>query len=176
MTSISGDQLAELPTADMITLLFKCHKTTTVLSVLPDRPFSEIKALLLAALQSRNLTTIPNSDLPLPEDPDNLEFGILADKKDASKGWVPLIIKEQEFKGPKGTKRKVGGDKSVLNESPLGASLADGSWVAYRLKAKSKVSEDVEMEGAEGTPDIELHEDPGWDVVLPSFEDEADES
>ncbi|KAK5561847.1 hypothetical protein LTR46_000652 [Exophiala xenobiotica] len=172
MTSISGDQLAELPTADMITLLFKCHKTITVLSVLPDRPFSEIKALLLAALQSRNLTTIPNSDVPLPEDPDNLEFGVLADKKDASKGWVPLTIKEQEIKGPKATKKKTGGDKSVLNESPLGAGLAAGSWVAYRLKAKSNLSEDVDMEGAEGTPDIQLR----WDVVLPSFDDEADES
>ncbi|KAJ9616339.1 hypothetical protein H2200_000057 [Cladophialophora chaetospira] len=168
------DDLAALPTPDMITLLFKCHKSTVALSVLPTTPFTEIKPLLLSALHSRNVTSLPNSDAQLPEDPEELEFGVLADKKDASKGWVPMEIKEQEITGPKGTKKKVGGKDSVLNESPLGAGLSDGAWVAYRVKPERKepqVEDDAKMEG---TPDIDIEEDPGFDVVIPSFEDEAE--
>jgi len=173
MTSNSGEDLAELPTPDMITLLFKCHKSTTVLSVLPTKPFTEIKALLLAALQSRNTKVIPNSGLPLPNDPEDFELGVLADKKDPSKGWVSMEIKEREVTGAKGVKSKVGGKKSVLNESPLGAGLTDGSWVAYRPRAARKEANN-DTDPNEGTPDIEIDEDPGWDVVLPSFEDETE--
>ncbi|KAJ4524288.1 hypothetical protein HRR83_002408 [Exophiala dermatitidis] len=171
---VSAEDLAALPTPDMITLLFKCHKSTTVLSVLPTTPFNEIKALLIAALQSRNITTLPNSAIPLPEDPEALEFGVLADKRDPSKGWVPIDIKEQEVTGPRGGKKKIGGSKSVLNESPLGAGLTDGSWVAYRIKPATKAGADQEMSLEDGTPDVELDEDPGWEVILPSFEDEGE--
>ncbi|KIW19252.1 hypothetical protein PV08_03546 [Exophiala spinifera] len=172
MSPSAGDPLAEMPTPEMITLLFKCHKSTTVLSVLPETPFSEIKNLLLAALRSRNVTTLPNTETPLPEDPEQLELGVLVDRKDASKGWVPLLIKEQEFRGAKGLKKKVGGETSVLNESPLGAGLNDGTWIAYRVKAQLKKSEDVDMAEADGASDLDLTEDPGWDVVIPSFDDD----
>ncbi|KAK6387105.1 hypothetical protein LTS17_000371 [Exophiala oligosperma] len=164
MSSTAGDPLAELPTPEMITLLFKCHKSTTVLSILPDTPFSEIKTLLLSALRSRNVTTLPNTDTPLPQDPEQLELGVLADKKDASKGWVPLMIKEQEFKGAKGSKKKIGGE----------ASLNDGTWIAYRFNAKQKMSEDVDMVEADGNSDMDFAEDPDWDVIIPSFDDEDD--
>lgn len=174
MAAISGEELAELPTPDMVTLLFKCHKSTTVLSVLPAKSFAEIKALLLAALQSRDIKVIPNSTLPLPTDPEDFELGLLADKKDPSKGWIPLEIKERELTGPKGVKSKVGGKKSVLNESPLGAGLTDGSWVAYRVKAGPKEPDDKDAAESDGTPDVEIDEDPGWDVVLPSFDDEVE--
>lgn len=171
----SSDDLAEMPTPDMITLLFKCHKSTTVLSVLPTKPISEIKALLLAALQSRNIENIPNSTTPLPNDPEEIEFGVPADKKDASKGWVPLEIKEQEVTNTKGLKKKVGGKNSVLNGSPLGAGLTDGSWVAYRVKPFQKETQDEETKDDAGTPDIGIEEDPGWDVVIPSFEEDEAE-
>jgi len=85
-----------------------------------------------------------------------------------------MEIKEQEVTGTKGIKKKVGGKNSVLNESPLGAGLTDGSWVAYRMKPAQKEKQDEEMKDAEGTPDVEIEEDPGWDVVIPSFEDEAE--
>lgn len=176
--TITPEDLAALPTPDMITLLFKCHKSTTVLSVLPTTPFTEIKQLLLAALQSRNVKTVPNTTTPLPEDPEDFEFGVLADRRDASKGWVPLAIKEQEVSGAKGAKKKIGGKNSVLNESPLGAGLTDGSWVAYRIKPAQregqKGDQDEEMTLGEDIPEIEIDEDPGFDVVLPSFEDEGE--
>ncbi|EXJ87274.1 hypothetical protein A1O3_04233 [Capronia epimyces CBS 606.96] len=176
--TVSVEDLAALPMPDMITLLFKFHKSTTVLSVLPTTPFTEIKALLLAALQSRNLKYLPNTTIPLPETPQELEFGVLADKRDPSKGWVPLYINEQETLGPKGVKKRIGGKSSVLNESPLGAGLTDGSLVAYRIKAFYKEGQkdghDNDKTSGEGTPGIEIDEDPGWDVVLPSFEDEGE--
>lgn len=174
MASNFADDLAELPTPDMITLLFKCHKSTTVLSVLPTKPFTEIKGLLLAALQSRNFKTLPNSTTPLPDDPEDVELGVLVDKKDASKGWRPMEIKEHEVTGPRGAKKKVGGKKSVLNESPLGAGLGDGAWIAYRVKGIQKQPEDQDAGTEDGTPDIEIEEDPGWDVVIPSFDDDPE--
>ncbi|EXJ61788.1 hypothetical protein A1O7_02218 [Cladophialophora yegresii CBS 114405] len=170
----SHDELATLPTPDMITLLLKCHKSTVALSVLPTTPFAEIKPLLLGALQSRNLRTLPNSDTPLPEDPEDLEFGVLADKKDASKGWVPMSIRAQEVTGPRGTKKKVGGKDSVLTESPLGAGLSDGAWIAYRVKPERKEPNIEDDDEAEDTPNFDIDGDVGFDVVIPSFEDEAE--
>lgn len=167
-------ELADPPSADTITLLLKCHKSTTLLSVLPTKPFAEIKVLLLAALQSRGLTTLPNSISPLPENADDLEFGVLADKKDASKGWVLLEIKEQEVTGSKGGKKRVGGKNSILNDNPVGAGLSDGSWIAYRLRVPSKEGQAEEQELEEGTPEIDIIAEVGWDVVIPSFDDEEE--
>ncbi|OAL38977.1 hypothetical protein AYO20_01728 [Fonsecaea nubica] len=174
MTLVSQNDLAELPTPDMITLLFKCHKSTTALSVLPTRPFTEIKALLLAALESRNVKTLPDSSAPLPNDPEELEFGVLADKKDPSKGWILLDVKEQEITGPKDNKKKAGGKQSIFNQNPLGAGLGDGAWIAYRAKVKQKEPQMEEEDHEGGTPDIQIDEDPGFDVIIPSFEDETD--
>lgn len=169
------NELAIPPNADTITLLFKCHKSTTLLSVYPTRPFPDIKVLLLGALHARGLTTLPGSSSPLPENAQELEFGVLVDKKDASKGWVSLEIKEQEVTGSKGSKRKVGGKNSVLNESPSAASLSDGSWVAYRLRVASKETQGDGEELDIGTPEVEMEEDASWDVVLPTFDDEEAE-
>jgi len=167
--------LAALPTPDYITLLFKHHKSTTVLSVPPMQPFPQIKSLLLAALRSRNITTMPNSTIPLPTSPEDLELGVLADRKDPSKGWVPMEIKEQEVADAKGGKRKLGGRKSALNESPLGAGLVDGSWVAYRIKpARQEKENETHVEEKDVIEDVDIDEDPGWDVVLPSFEEEEE--
>lgn len=179
MALASDEELAELPTPDMITLLFKCHKSTTALSVLPTKAFPEIKPLLLGALQSRNVKMMPNSTVPLPEDPEELEFGVLVDKKDPNKGWVLLEVKEQEVAGARNAKKKSVGKDSPLGLSPLGLGLADGAWVAYRIKVQQKSLEgkdkDEDDDGQEpGTPDIEIDEDPGFDVVIPTFEDDAD--
>ncbi len=134
MASISDDKLVTLPTPDMITLLLKCHKSTTVLSVLPTDTFAVVKDLLLAALRSRNIKTLPNSTTPLPDDSNDLELGVLADKKDPSKGWVNLESQDLETTGTQGDKRKLGSKGGASIQCPLAAGLGDGSWVAYRLK------------------------------------------
>lgn len=168
------ESLSRLPTPDSITLLFKHHKSTTLLSVLPSTPFIEIKALLLAALRSRNITTLPGSPTALPEDAQDLEFGILSDKKDPSQGWVSLEISEDDNAGSRGNKKKVAGKGNAMNQSPTGAGLTDGTWIAYRLKSTS-VSSSRDPRGSEpSSPEVEIEEDPGWNVVLPSFDDEMD--
>lgn len=166
--------LAQLPTPETVTLLLKCHKSTTLLSVQPTTSFTEIKGLLIAALRSRNRNTLPGSSTPLPQNADDLEFGVLADKKDITKGWTLLEIQEQEVNNSKGNKHKVGGKGSIVNHSPSGAGLGDGAWIAYRLKwiSKQGIQEEQDLE-LEST-DVELEEDPGWDVVLPTFEDEPE--
>lgn len=166
--------LAALPEPDYVTLLFKNQKSTTLLSVPPTQPFAEVKSLLLAALKSRRSASSFNISEDLPDDPNDLEFGVLVDRKDPSKGWVAMEVKEQEITDTKGGKRKIGGKKSILNESPLGAGLIDGSLVAYRVKA-SKQKSNSEDQDIDSLADVDIEEDPGWDVILPSFDDEEGE-
>ena len=47
---------------------------------------------------------------------------------------------------------------SVLNESPLGAGLKDGTVLAFRFR--------------EGDDDDEGDDDFEWDVVIPSYDDD----
>lgn len=163
-TTADTDLAARL-TPEHITLLLKNQKQTVLLSVLPTTPFLTIKSLLLAALKSRGITSIDG--IPIPDDAEDVEFGVLRNKKNPAFGWVPLYIKEMEVSDAKGSKRKAGGKKSVLNESPAGASLADGSMVAFRFRAKSK-QDAAEIEDDE----METEPDPGWNVILPSYEDD----
>jgi len=185
MTTLTdASPLASLPSAEHITLLLKSHKQTVLLSVLPTTAFPEIKSLLLLALQSRNITSI--DDTPIPSDSDAIEFGVLRNRKNPAEGWVALEIKELDVNDTtaKGGKRKIGGKKSVLNESPAGAGLGDGSMLAFRFKTKNdegkeKVKaeaegEDWDLEANEDGEDdeMEIEPDPGWNVILPSYDDE----
>jgi len=167
MASSAENELASLPTPEHITLLFKNHKQTILLSVIPTTPFPEIKSLLLTALESRNITSI--DDTPVSDDAEDIEFGVLRNKKDPSDGWVALDIKEMEVGDGKGGKRKLGGKKSVLNESPAGASLGDGSMLAFRFRTKDHI---VQIDDVED--DMEVEADPGWNVILPSYDDEPE--
>lgn len=160
--------LEELPTPEHITLLLKHHKTTVLLSILPEQSMAVIKALLLAALEARGIKELPGSTIALPEDPEDIEFGVLKDKRDPSKGWIPLTIKEQDATDTKAGKRKSGGKKAVSNESPAGYGLVDGSLIAYRVKSAKNEQDD------DGDVVVDI-DDPGWDVILPSYDDEPAE-
>lgn len=154
-----------MPTPEHITLLLKNHKQTVLLSVKLDTPFPEIKSLLLAALKGRDITSI--DETPIPDEPEDVEFGVLRNRKNPAEGWVPLDIKEMEVSDAKAGKRKVGGKKSVMNESPAGAGLGDGSMLAFRFRAKPE-EQDPEDEDDE----MEIEDDPRWNVILPSYDDE----
>jgi hypothetical protein len=135
-------------------------------------PFDEIKTLLLAALKSRNIDTLPNSNTLLPN-PDNLEFGVLVDKKDLSKGWQPLVSTGRSIGN--GKARKSGGRDAAIDDTPSGAGLGDGSWVAYRVK-KTQSGAATNDEDTDGdSPDVDIDEDPGFDVVVPSYDDEVED-
>ena len=87
---------------------------------------------------------------------------------------MPLVIKEVEVGDPKGGKWKAGGKKSVLNESPAGAGLGDGSMLAFRFRTKPK-EEALEQEDDDEDEDddeVEIEDDPGWNVILPSYDDD----
>ena len=78
------------------------------------------------------------------------------DKNDPSKGWVALKIPEVEDGDTKGKGVKKG---SVLNGSPLGAGLKDGTMLAFRF--------------TKGASEDEMDLDDEWDVIIPSYDDEA---
>jgi hypothetical protein len=151
--SVSEKDLASLSTPEHITLLLKNHKQTVLLSVIPTTPFNEIKSLLLAVLKSRNITSLDG--IPISDEAEDIEFGVLRNKKNPVEGWVPLNIKEMEVGDAKG------------NKSPAGASLVDGSMLAFRFRTESKrdAPEDEDDE-------MEIEDDPGWNVILPSYDDE----
>lgn len=141
------------------TLRFKQHKTTILLFVDQAQPFPSIKSDLLAAITKTGRTSLNNQ--PLPTYPDDVILGLPVEKNDPSKGWVPLEIPETEVQVNGGSK-KIGGKKSVLNSSPLGAGLRDGAMLAFRFRQEGAM---VDEDGA----DVE---DDEWDVVIPSYEEE----
>jgi hypothetical protein len=85
---------------------------------------------------------------------------------------VSLVVKEVEVGDAKGGKKKVGGKKSVLNESPAGAGLGDGSMLAFRFRTKPKEEAPEQEEDADGDDEVEIEDDPGWNVILPSYDDD----
>ena len=161
--------LAETPSPLHITILFKCARHTVLLSLLPSTPFSDVKSLLLLALQTRNITSIAGVSVPPAECADQVEFGIPKDKKDLKKGFISLDIAEQVLMDGKGGKKKANGNKATPNENPAGAGLGDGSILAFRFRSQN----DVEME-EEGDDEARSLDDPGWHVELPRYDDEEE--
>ena len=90
-------------------------------------------------------------------------FGIPVDKNDISKGWVGLDIPAVEVEDNLGSKKKVGGKKSVLNTSPAGAGLKDGGMLAFKFRGEDAL---VDQDGLD-------MDDNDWDVIMPTYEDEA---
>ncbi|KAM0804398.1 hypothetical protein BDR22DRAFT_818044 [Usnea florida] len=140
------------------TLRFKQHKTTILLFVQQSQSFDSIKRELLDAISATGIHHINGN--ALPDDPEKIEFGVPRDKNDPSRGWVALKIPELEDGDTKGKGVKKG---SVLNESPLGAGLKDGAMVAFRFVSKET------KEAEEDLMDV----DDDWDVIIPSYDDEA---
>lgn len=170
------DDIATLPQPSHITLLLRHHKSTTLLSVSPIQSFESIKDLLLAALKARNISSLHNDSdpadpTPLPSSAADLEFGVLIDKKDASKGWTLLT---PELAAASSSTKKKPASKTADANSPAGAGLADGGWLAYRVRKAPAAEGDEAKLDENGDVDVEMEEDPGWDVVLPSFEDDED--
>ena len=176
------EDLTALPELTDITLLLRHHKSVTALSVAPTHSLSSVKSLLLAALAARGisyLTQISTEhgtiESPLTEDAEEVELGILVDKKDHSRGWKLLTAKSAKLT----KKRKSAGAPSKSDtageaDTIESLGLTDGSWLAYRIKQEHQTKPKTEPDG---DVDFEIEEeaDPGWDVVLPSFEEEVDQ-
>jgi hypothetical protein len=144
------------------TLLFKKHKTTVLLSLQPHESLTSAKEKLLGALASRGLQDI-NGDA-IPTDPAEVELGVPVDKSDLEKGWMRLssdIPGQDEDAAAKKTTAK-----SKAAETLQAVGLQNGSPVAFRFRKPTEAAV-----GDEFDADLELT-DPGWDVVIPSFDDE----
>jgi len=122
----------------------------------PSETIPSTKSALLKALQARGLKDI-NGD-PVPEDPAEIELGVAVDKNDLEKGWTSL--EPLEFEDDEAPKR---GAKKATSQSLKAAELYNGQAVAFRFRKPGK----------EGSTDLDL-EDLGWDVVVPSLDDEEE--
>ncbi|KAJ5960078.1 uncharacterized protein N7479_007228 [Penicillium vulpinum] len=132
-----------------VTLLFKKHKTTVLLMLQPHESLDFTKEKLLEALKSREVKDI-NGDL-LPDDSSNIELGEPVDRADPEKGWRRLQTES--------------GNKPV---TLMEAGLQNGQSIAFRFHKSS--------EGQNDGLDMDLDdEDPGWDVVMPIYEEEEEE-
>ena len=169
MTTVSTPGLTELPTPDHITLLLKNHKQTVLLSALPSTSILDIKVQLLSALKSLNITSIDSVPVPHLDDHDEVELGVLKNHKDPSQGWISLEAKDQELADKAGKKKATLGKKGGSSEGLSGLGLGDGSMVAFRFIAasESKVQDDDD-------DDDDAPEEQGWNVVLPSYDDEPE--
>lgn len=96
----------------------------------------------------------------VPSDPTHVELGVLVDRSDVEKGWTPLSPRS-------GNATKAGGGKKASQDTLLLAGLDNGHLVAFRFRDPSDASE-------AGGADTDS-QDPGWDVVIPSFDDEEEE-
>ena len=152
--------MASEPDPQHWTLRFKQHKTTVLLFVEQTQSFTSIKQDLLDAIRKTGQTEMNGN--PLPSDPEEVIFGLPVDKNDLTRGWVRQEIPEMDVEGTNGDTKKIGGKKSILNASPLGAGLKDGAVLAFKF---GKGGVELDEEGF----DTENDE---WDVLIPSYEDE----
>lgn len=150
------------PTPSHLTLLLKHGRSTTVLSALPETPLSTLKSQLLQVLSARGLSQLPGSPTPLPTSAEDLELGVLVDKHEPGKGWISAesvsvlspISNKPSKKKPRGVVETVGD-----------LELKEGGWIAYRIRGPPIGGDDEDEE-------IEAVSDPGWNVEIPSFDDE----
>ncbi|OAL74296.1 hypothetical protein A7D00_2329 [Trichophyton violaceum] len=144
------------------TLRLKNHNVTVLLLVSPVDAFDTIKSALLKALWIRGIKEINGK--PVPDDVANIELGVPLDRNNLEKGWQPLTI--PDGKTDKGAGK---GKSSVFNSSPQGADLRDAQAIAFRFRKASERS-------AVKDGDLEMDlDDPGWDVLIPSYDDEDED-
>ncbi|KAL8693305.1 MAG: hypothetical protein Q9224_003780 [Gallowayella concinna] len=145
---------SEKPSPQQLTLRFKCHKTTICLLVAPHDSLSSVKEKLLEAIKATQVNEINGQSLP--SDPDNVIFGVPADTDESNGQWIELEIPE-----PEDDTRKKGAKKpDVLNATPMGAGLKDGSVLAFRFRDEATDADDLAEDKLT------------WDVIMPNFDDE----
>ncbi|OQE19816.1 hypothetical protein PENSTE_c014G07152 [Penicillium steckii] len=144
-----------------VTLLFKKNKITTLLSLQPHEQLDSVRQKLLEALRGRDVREI-NGDI-VPDDPAEIEFGVPIDRSDIEKGWTRLRSNSSK----EGNENKAA---RALANTVLDSDLGNGNWVAFRFR-KPGTSEETEQDETAMSLDLD---DPGWDVIIPSFDDEEE--
>lgn len=146
----------------------------------PYESIATAKERLLEALRARGLKEI-NGD-PVCDDASDIEIGVPVDKNDLGKGWTRLDADAPVFGGEEGppnktrpsgsTGKKDAQRGAAASVSLRAADLRNGQAIAFRFRKQGG-----EHEG--GQPDLNdiehEFEDPGWDVIVPSLDDEEEE-
>lgn len=122
------------------------------------------KEKLLEALKLRGLSDI-NGD-PIPYDSFDIEFGEPVDRADFEKGWK-LLRADAPGLDDEGVSKKDKGKGKNESMSLLEAGIENGHTIAFRFR-KSNEDQNADLE-------MDIDEDPGWDVIIPSYEDEEEE-
>ncbi|KAI9850019.1 MAG: hypothetical protein M1838_006192 [Thelocarpon superellum] len=144
---------------------FKRGKLTILLDLDCNRPLATVKAEVLKALHAR----YPSGQLDgitIPTEPADIIFGKPVDSKDLSQGWTTLEAVDLNGDGKAGKSRaaaKVNGLDSLQ-----GAGVKDKSFVAFRFKG--------ETEARAAASDELADEAEPFDVVIPTYDDEYDET
>lgn len=123
-----------------------------------------MKQKVLHALKERDVREI-NGGI-VPDDAAEIEFGIPIDRSDLEKGWTRLKTNTSNEETGKNSGR-------ALADTVLDADLGNGNWVAFRFRKDMKAEESKEDEEDGTAMSLDL-DDPGWDVVVPSFEEEEE--
>lgn len=120
--------------------------------------------------------------MPLPSNPSALELGILADRRDPTKGFVYAEDRASIAQTVSSSKKKTG---AKSNQGPIETfadlELRDGAWVAYRLRTRVEVDADADADADEGAEDMDVDVEVSgslnqeWDVVVPSYDEEEQE-
>lgn len=126
----------------------------------PHETIATTKDALLQAIRSRGLTEI-NGD-PIPDDPSAIELGVAVDKSDPEKGWTRLEVDMPDLNDGDETRKS---KSSAINLQA--ADLRNGQAVAFRFRRRQEG--DTEGDDLDIALDVE---DQGWDVVLPSLDEE----
>ena len=147
--------------ARLWTLRLKQHKTTILLFVEQTQSFTSIKSDLLDALRKCGRSELNGQSIPT--DPEDVILGVPVDKNEIAKGWVGLEISAMENGDDLEDTNRGRRKDTVLNGSPLGAGLKDGSMLAFKFRG-----EDAETNG-----DGSEMDDGSWDVIIPSYEEES---
>ncbi|KAL8873723.1 MAG: hypothetical protein Q9174_000854 [Haloplaca sp. 1 TL-2023] len=145
---------SEAPNPQHLTLRFRQHKLTILLFVSPQDTIDSIKSKLLETIQSTGVNEINGHRLPT--NAEDISLGVPIDKNDISQGWVDLEIPALDDNDGKKGKAK----ESILNKTPQGAGLKDGSLLAFRFQAADKDDDEL------------IANNERWDVVMPSFEED----
>lgn len=98
---------------------------------------------------------------PIPSDSALIDFGVPVDRSDLEKGWKLL-----QTDGGDTSKSTAG--KRASSGTVLAAGLDNGHLVAFRFRKPGDVP-------ANDEDDADIYSnDPGWDVVIPTFDDEEE--
>ncbi|KAK4626405.1 hypothetical protein CLAFUW4_04962 [Fulvia fulva] len=152
------------PRPHTLTLRFKQQRTTILLEVEPLQKLSEIRALLLHAIQQTHQSGNINGQ-DIPQNSDQVKLGKAVDRHNLKLGFTSLD-KELPEEAPTGKgKGKVSATNksatSQLKDCPQGVGLKSGDVVAFKFADQDEAAM-VDMEG-------EIVEK--WDVSIPTLEE-----